>query len=36
VNGSAVEAADGEQLKRRLTELYEKRILVEAMPAEKE
>ena len=36
VNGSVVEAADGAQLQARLMELYEKRILVEAMPAEKE
>jgi hypothetical protein len=36
VNGSVVEAADGAQLQARLVELYEKRILVEAMPAEKE
>jgi hypothetical protein len=36
VNGSVVEAADGAQLQARLVELYERRILVEAMPAEKE
>lgn len=36
VNGSVVEAADGAQLQTRLVDLYEKRILVEAMPAEKE
>lgn len=36
VNGSVVEAADGAQLQAQLIELYEKRILVEAMPAEKE
>jgi hypothetical protein len=36
VNGSVVEAADGPQLESRLVELYEKRIFVEAMPAEKE
>lgn len=36
VNGSVVEAADGAQLQERLVELYEKRILAEAMPAEKE
>ena len=36
VNGSVVEAADGAQLQTQLVELYEKRILVEAMPAEKE
>jgi hypothetical protein len=36
VNGSVVEAADGAQLQARLVELYEKRILVEAEPAEKE
>jgi hypothetical protein len=36
VNGSVVEAADGAQLQARLVELYEKRILVEAMPAENE
>ena len=36
VNGSVVEAADGAQLQERLVELYEKRILVEAMPAEKD
>jgi hypothetical protein len=36
VNGTVVEAADGAQLQARLVELYEKRILVEAMPAEKE
>ncbi len=36
VNGRAVEAADGEQLQAQLTEIYDKRILAEAMPAEKE
>ncbi len=36
VNGSVVEAADGAQLQAQLVELYEKRILVEAEPAEKE
>ena len=36
VNGSVVEAADGKELQARLVDLYEKRILVEAMPAEKE
>lgn len=36
VNGSVVEAADGAQLQARLVDLYEKRILVEAMPAERE
>lgn len=36
VNGFAVEAADGPQLQQRLTDIYEKRILAEAMPAEKE
>jgi Mg-chelatase subunit ChlD len=36
VNGSTVEAADGAQLQARLVELYEKRILVEAMPVERE
>jgi Mg-chelatase subunit ChlD len=36
VNGSVVEAADGKQLQAQLVELYEKRILVEALPAEKE
>jgi len=35
VNGHVVEAADGEQLQARLSEIYEKRILAEAMPAEK-
>ena len=35
VNGHVVEAADGEQLSARLTEIYERRILAEAMPAEK-
>jgi Mg-chelatase subunit ChlD len=35
VNGHAVEAADGEQLAAKLSEIYEKRILAEAMPAEK-
>jgi Mg-chelatase subunit ChlD len=36
VNGTVVEAADGKQLQTQLVDLYEKRILVEAMPAEKE
>lgn len=36
VNGTVVEAADGKQLQAQLVDLYEKRILVEAMPAEKE
>jgi Mg-chelatase subunit ChlD len=36
VNGTVVEAADGKQLQARLVDLYEKRILVEAMPAEKD
>jgi hypothetical protein len=36
VNGTVVEAADGKQLQDQLVDLYEKRILVEAMPAEKE
>lgn len=35
VNGHVVEAADGEQLQARLSDIYEKRILAEAMPAEK-
>jgi Mg-chelatase subunit ChlD len=34
VNGHVVEAADGDQLQARLTEIYEKRILAEAMSAE--
>jgi len=34
VNGSVVEAADGKQLQARLTDIYEKRILAEAPPAE--
>jgi Mg-chelatase subunit ChlD len=34
--GGSVDEADGAQLEHRLVELYEKRILVEAMPAEKE
>lgn len=34
--GSVVEAADAKQLQARLTEIYEKRIFAEAMPAEKE
>jgi len=34
--GSVVEAADGSQLQERLTEIYEKRIFAEAMPAEKQ
>ncbi len=36
VNGYTVEAADGMQLDSRLSEIYEKRILAEAMPAEKQ
>jgi len=36
VNGFAVEAADAPQLQQRLTDIYEKRILAEAMQAEKE
>jgi Mg-chelatase subunit ChlD len=36
VNGHTVEAADGAQLQARLSDIYEKRILAEAMPAEKE
>jgi Mg-chelatase subunit ChlD len=36
VNGSVVEAADAEQLQTQLTEIYEKQILAEAMPAEKQ
>jgi hypothetical protein len=36
VNGTVEEAADGAQLQTHLVELYEHRILVEAMPAEKE
>jgi len=36
VNGHVVEAANGEQLAARLAEIYEHRILAEAMPAEKE
>lgn len=36
VNGNVHEAADGAQLQQHLVDLYEKRILVEAMPAEKE
>lgn len=32
VNGFAVEAADGAQLQQRLADIYEKRILAEAMP----
>jgi Mg-chelatase subunit ChlD len=35
VNGQVVEAADGAQLQARLTDIYEKRILAEAPPAEK-
>ncbi|HOW74276.1 MAG TPA: vWA domain-containing protein [Phycisphaerae bacterium] len=35
VNGHVVEAADGAQLQARLSEIYEKRILAEQMPAEK-
>lgn len=34
--GSVVEAADASQLQERLTEIYEKRIFAEAMPAEKQ
>lgn len=34
--GSVVEAADESQLQERLTEIYEKRIFAEAMPAEKQ
>ena len=34
VNGFVVEAADGQQLQKRLSEIYEKRILAEAMSAE--
>ncbi len=34
VNGNVVEAADGEQLQARLSDIYEKRILAETMPAE--
>jgi Mg-chelatase subunit ChlD len=34
VNGTVVEAADGEQLQTRLAEIYEKRILAEAASAE--
>jgi len=36
VNGYTVEAADGGQLDSRLSEIYEKRILAEAMPAERQ
>lgn len=36
VNGHTVQANDGPQLAARLSEIYEKRILAEAMPAEKE
>lgn len=36
VNGFVVEAADGEQLKQQLTDIYDKRIFAEAMPAEAE
>jgi hypothetical protein len=36
VNGSVVEAADGAELQVCLVDLYERRILVEAMPAERE
>lgn len=36
VNGYTVEAADGAQLQARLSDIYEKRILAEAMPAERE
>jgi Mg-chelatase subunit ChlD len=35
VNGNVVQAADGEQLQARLSDIYEKRILAETMPAEK-
>lgn len=34
--GSVLEAADGNQLQAQLTEIYEKRIFAEAMPAEKQ
>jgi hypothetical protein len=33
VNGSAVEATDGEELEKRILQIFEKRILVEEMPA---
>jgi Mg-chelatase subunit ChlD len=36
VNGYVVEAADAEQLKKQLSDIYEKRILAEAMPAEQQ
>ncbi len=36
VNGSVVEARDGAQLGGRLSDIYERRILVEEMPAEHE
>jgi Mg-chelatase subunit ChlD len=36
VNGYVVEAADGAQLQGKLQEIYEKRILAEAMPAERQ
>jgi uncharacterized protein YegL len=36
VNGYTVQADDGAQLADKLAEIYEKRILAEAMPAEKE
>jgi Mg-chelatase subunit ChlD len=36
VNGRVVEAADGGELQTQLKEIYEKRILAEAMPPEKE
>lgn len=36
VNGHTVQANDGAQLAARLSDIYEKRILAEAMPAEKE
>jgi hypothetical protein len=36
VNGYTVQANDGAQLAGRLAEIYEKRILAEAMPAEKQ
>jgi Mg-chelatase subunit ChlD len=35
VNGHVVEATDGGQLEKQLSEIYEKRILAEAMPAER-
>jgi hypothetical protein len=36
VNGHVVEAADGPQLAAQLSEIYEKRILAEEMPAERQ